>query len=149
MNIEWNDGHVSPYQADWLMDRDPINARNRLKSMEPKRTIWNKPILEAAGGIPVRKWTFVVCLLTSVEPVWEGRCSERDVLLVKKIKKKIQAKNLLIKRKSSTPIIKKTHFQIYNVNPRKTNLRPFEHSPIVPSFDPNFVLQICAIFAEL
>jgi len=68
MSIEWNDGHLSPYEADWLMDRDPLNAKKRLQSMEPKRQLWNKEALEAAGGIPRMDYS---SLLTSDDALKE------------------------------------------------------------------------------
>lgn len=52
VSIEWNDGHLSPYEADWLLERDSANAMKRLESMQPKRKLWNKEALTAAGGIP-------------------------------------------------------------------------------------------------
>lgn len=60
ISIEWNDGHQSPFDANWLRDRDFLNAKKRLEDMAPKRRIWNRETLADMGGIPRMSFSSLV-----------------------------------------------------------------------------------------
>lgn len=52
LRIQWNDGHLSPFTADWLHERDYSNIISRLEAMAPEKKVWDTKKLHEMGGIP-------------------------------------------------------------------------------------------------